>query len=235
VSRYDDPTVAVITSIYGGFDTLRDPPAQQGVSVEEWVCVTDDPDMEPVGPWQLALDENPTGESPRFGAKRAKVFPLDYLDSEPDIVVRMDGAAYLRHGHSLSTLLEAAHGAVIAQYRHPARTCIYDEATAASGQAKYRGQPIFEQVEHYRRAGHPEAWGLWETGVLIYDYRHGTAELLRAFGSLWLDEMRQWTLQDQLSEAVVLRRLGLWPADLPGSYWDNPHVGRQPHLDPAEN
>jgi hypothetical protein len=229
----DHLSVAVITSIYGGFDELRDPGAQQGVSVDEWVCVTDDPELAPVGPWRIYVDETEHA-SPREGAKRAKVHPLDYLSSRPDVVVRMDGAAYLRHGHALATLLEAAGDAVIAQYRHPARSCIFDEAHAASGQAKYVGQPIFEQVDHYRAEGHPEQWGLWETGVLVYNYRYGRP-LLDAFGSFWLAEMRRWTLQDQLSEPVVLRRLGLRPAELPGSYWDNPHVGRQLHLVEAEN
>ena len=230
-----EPRVAVITSIYGGFDTLREPPEQEGVMVDEWVCVTDDAaTLGDPGPWTVVEAPYPD-LSPRLAAKLAKVQPLDYLVSDPDVVVRMDGAAHLLHASSIAVLLEAAGDAVLAQYPHPARSCIYDEAHAASGQAKYAGQPIFGQVDHYREQGHPEQWGLWETGVLVFNYRHGTRHLLEAFGSLWLTEMKTWTLQDQLSEPVVLRQLGLRPADLPGSYWDNPHVGRQLHLDPTEN
>jgi hypothetical protein len=229
-----EPRIAVITSIYGGFDHLREPPAQQDANVVEWKCVTDDPDMATVGPWEISVDQTPW-PSPRLGAKLAKVRPLDFLDSDPDVVVRMDGAAYLLHDRSVATLLDAAGDAVLAQYEHPARNCIYDEAHAASGQAKYTGQPIFGQVDHYRAEGHPEQWGLWETGVLVYNYRHRTELLLHELGSRWLAEMQTWTLQDQLSEPVVLRQLGLRPAALPGSYWDNPHVGRQPHLDPTQN
>jgi hypothetical protein len=221
-------SVAVITSIYGGYDALLDPP-EQSVDVARWVCVTDDPDLKS-DVWDVVVDRRP-GDPPRLAAKLAKVLPMEYVGRGHlhDRIVRIDGATFLRHGDSLAELIDAAGDAVIAQFPHPARSCIYTELEAAATQPKYHGQPLREQVGSYQAAGHPADWGLWETGVLVYRYGLA-ADLLTSFGAAWLAEMRRWSLQDQLSEPVVLRRFGLWPAPLPGNYWDNPIVGRQEHL-----
>jgi hypothetical protein len=219
----------VITSIYGGFDRLLDPP-EQSVPVDQWVCVTDDPDLRS-DVWDIVVSPEPS-VPPRLAAKYAKMLPLQYIKGglrRADRVVRFDGATYLRHGDSVAELLAAAGDAVLAQFEHPARSCIYTELEAAATQPKYAGQPLREQIEHYRAEGHPADWGLWETGVLVYNF--GLApELLLAFGLDWLHHLERWSLQDQLSEPVVLRRYGLRPAPLPGNYWDNPIVGRQEHL-----
>jgi hypothetical protein len=90
--------------------------------------------------------------------------------------------------------------------RHPWRKCIYAEAIASQIpglQPKYGGQPIAEQVGHYRAEGHPERWGLVQSTVLV----RRNNERVRAFDAAWWAEIIRWSIQDQISLPVVLRRL----------------------------
>lgn len=223
--------ITVMTTLYGGIDELREPPLQDGVEDVQWLCITDDPSLDSET-WGIVVEPH-EGVDPRLAGKFSKMRPWEYAPYQ-DVIVRFDSAAFLARPDSLAWLLDAAPDAPLSQFVHPARDCIYDEVEAASTQAKYAGQPMREQVESYRQGGHPAHWGLWETGVQVW--RMDLAEpLLQAFGNAWLNEVHEWSLQDQLCQPPLLRRFGLWPGTLPGSYWDNPMVGRQRHLIEAAN
>ena len=80
---------------------------------------------------------------------------------------------------------------------------------------KDQGLPVHEQAAHYIKAGHPENYGVWWTGLIVR--RHGCPD----FGTPWLAEMTRWTYEDQISQPYVLGQAGLRPADIPiewGSY-----------------
>jgi hypothetical protein len=70
----------------------------------------------------------------------------------------------------------------------------------------------------YRAWGHPEHWGLWATGLIA---RAHTDEV-KKLGERWLQTCQEWSYQDQLSEAVHLRILGLRPRVFPGNHINNP-------------
>ena len=203
--------VAVITAIYDGFDTLKPTLPQDGVDVD-WVLVTDNPPADPLG-WQVAHDRMPA-MSPSRAAKEPKFRPWEYTDAPASI--------YLDASFRITSPLFAA-GALaladpIAQFAHPWRDCIYDEAQVSVALPKYDGQPVIEQAACYRRLNHPEHWGRWASGVIAR--RH--VPLVKALGDLWAVETDAWTLQCQVSEPWVLRNLGLRPASLPGDHFTNP-------------
>jgi hypothetical protein len=89
--------------------------------------------------------------------------------------------------------------------RHPQRDDIYDEAALSIHMGKYAGMPLLEQVNAYRRAGHPEHWGLMHAGMLV---RRNNARM-RAVNEAWWDEIVRWSVQDQLSLPPLLRTMPL--------------------------
>jgi hypothetical protein len=110
-----------------------------------------------------------------------------------------------------------AYADPIAQFAHPWRDCLYDEAAHSALLPKYAGEPIIEQGTHYRAAGHPEHWGLWAAGVIARQHTRQVWEL----GEAWAAEIGAWSFQDQISQPYALRAVGLRPAALPGTHLAN--------------
>lgn len=210
---------AVICANYDHYDTVK-PIHGQSLPVE-WVHVTDDEalalgDADPMG-WTVVYEPRP-GMHPNRAAKWPKCLPADYTDAPASVWV--DASFQVTSDQFVSEVLAWADP--VAQFVHPDRDCVYDEA-GASAYYKYDGEPITEQVESYRAEGHPAHWGLWATGVIA---RHHLPEVL-AMGRDWLAEIGRWSFQDQLSEPVCLRRAGLRPTALPGKHMATPWLSYQ--------
>jgi hypothetical protein len=107
----------------------------------------------------------------------------------------------------------------IAQFVHPWRDCLYDEADAVLGLKKYAPDTeVHAQKAAYLRIAHPEHWGLWATGVIAR--QHTTR--VRMLGDAWTMEVYNHTYQDQISQPFVLRNVDLRPTGLPGTHFSNP-------------
>lgn len=209
-------TVAVVTSIYGGYDTLA--PLPTGHGFDAAVCVTDD--LQAADGWDVI--HAPSGLPPRAAAKAAKCLPWEFVDA--DCSVWVDGSLRLtRPGlrHQAETLLATADLVVM---RHPDqswRPDPYAEAAFSASMPKYAGQPLAEQVAHYREQGMPERVGLW---ALCMVARRHTVEQMD-LGADWLTEIMRWTVQDQVSLPYLCWRAGITPAvwDVPllhNGWWD---------------
>jgi hypothetical protein len=219
-----DPTVAVITSIYGGYDQLAAPPPQDLEA--EWLCVTDRPDLDGQGAWKVVYEPKAEAVHPRLAAKIPKCLPRLYTSA--DVVVWVDGSCRMKEADTLRRLVMANPLAHLSQFAHPDRDCSFEEGAFSALLPKYIATPIPEQMAHYQADGYRAHWGLWATGVIVWNFTHGI-ELLIRFGQSWLIEQLRWTIQDQVSEAVVLQRHGLRPSVLPGNLWANDLVGWAPH------
>ena len=211
-------TVALVTSIYGDYDTLVDPPEQEGV--DEYIAVVDR-HHDGCSRW-TQLVEPRAHLHPRMAAKVAKCRPDLYTDA--DVTVWMDGGARLADEQSIKWAV--GHGGVIAQFRHPERDDVSAEADASYPLRKYEGQRVVEQAAHYKAAGLPDHWGLWACGLIV---RH-TQELGHRFGNYWLAEQLRWSWQDQISEPYLLWRNMLRPVPLDGSLWSNPCIRFTGHV-----
>jgi hypothetical protein len=209
--------IAVITCITDGYDTLKPVLPQTGADVE-WVCVTDGktmPDAEAARGWNMICEPGRLGAHPNLRAKRPKCLPWEYTDAPASVWI--DGSYRVVSEHFAVEAVALADP--IAQFVHPWRDCVYDEAAHSLTLPKYAGQPIGAQQNAYARAySHPGHWGLWATGCIAR--RHTSA--VRAMGMEWLEEIRAWSWQDQISQPVVLRANGLRPTALPGDHLTNP-------------
>jgi hypothetical protein len=209
--------VALITAIYDYYDELKPVLPQARVNVE-WICVHDGnpPDSEAAAGWTLVHEPRPDVH-PNRAAKHPKYRPWEYTDAPVSLWVDASFRV-VSDRFAVEATAGLADEEPIAQFQHPWRDCLYAEAKESAGLAKYAGEPVLEQAESYRAAGHPEGWGLWATGVIAR--RH--TEAVRKMGWLWLAETYRWSFQDQISQPFALRVKGLRPTAFPGSHLATP-------------
>jgi fermentation-respiration switch protein FrsA (DUF1100 family) len=238
--------VAIVTAMFGGVDAIR-PQAPQDIEVD-WICVTDDPDLEVPAPFRRVVVKPAAADSSRskwaaanLAAKQYKLTPWTVTDRER--VIWIDANMEVTSPSFAREALASLHDG-IAVFDHPRRDCIYEEAEACLGPesqgGKYADQPIHGQVAHYRSEGHPQQAGLYACGVVAWD---ATDTASRTLGERWMAEVERWTVQDQLSLPVVARRLdiepGIFPCELIEEQWaGHGYIGNRwlriwPHQQPS--
>lgn len=209
--------VAVISSVYGGYDQPV-APAEQDIECD-WVLISDRPYN--YEPWRVVVEPRPSMH-PRLAAKVAKCRPDLY--AKADAYLWIDASIRINDPTFVSWAVGHLERGQIAQFPHPERTSIREEAHASASMAKYDGLPIFEQVQAHLTDGYVDGWGLWATGLIAT-----RSDLEPGFGDAWLAQQMRWTYQDQLSEPPVLYRRGLRPVDLNGGLWGNPRFTIRGH------
>lgn len=211
--------IAIITAIYGGYDTLKPLPDSHGFS--EAVCVTDDPRLSASG-WTVKVVAG--GSDYRLSAKVPKLTPFRFVDSESALWI--DGSTEVSAtAHGFCS--ESQDGRDLLAWQHPeGRDCLFQEAAYCQDWPQNRHMPLREQTAHYRAEGMPEHYGLYACGVLLWR----NTPYAREFGEMWLDENRRWSTRDQVSFPYILWKrpinFGLFPAH----QLKNPHFRVGTHL-----
>jgi hypothetical protein len=211
----------VYTAIFGGYDTLKRPPVQDMRC--DFVCFTDDAEsLKPCDVWSIIEARRNPNEHPRIQAKWFKfmshrIFPGGRLaiwyDSRAapheryDAVIWIDGSIQIKSASFVREFVDSIGSSGWALFKHPDRDCIYEEAATAVLMPKYNGQPILEQVAHYRALGHPVHGGLFACGAIVRTAREHLG--LIVLNEAWWRETRQWSHQDQLSLPFLLHQLRL--------------------------
>lgn len=204
--------VAVITACYDSYDTVKPVLAQAGVDVE-WILVTDTvPDAEAAQGWTVVHEPRPD-MLPVRAAKIPKFEPWRYTDTPASIWV--DASFRVTSPDFAATVMEYA--TPIAQFVHPWRSCLYDEAIEIAALGMDPDGAAAWQMKRYREAGHPTGWGLWASGVIA---RKHTAAVKR-MGAAWAREVEGGSARDQVSQPFVLRQSKLKPTALPGTHLSN--------------
>jgi hypothetical protein len=208
--------VAVVTALYGAYDTLKPVLPQTDLKVD-WVLVTDDPTLRggALG-WRTVYLPRP-GVHPNRAAKVPKLFPWEFTSATQS--VWLDASFRVISPDFVTGALALADP--IAQFVHPERDCVYAEAEASAKLAKYAGQDFDAQTAEYRERGHPEHWGLWAGGVIAR--KHGDVNIFNC-SEQWNELITHGTFQDQVSQPVALRCNGLRPASVPGWHLGNDWV-----------
>jgi hypothetical protein len=206
--------IAIITAIYDHYDSVK-PILPQIDTDAEWVLVTGNEDTakeaEELG-WRAVVEPQPDLH-PNRAAKRPKLLPWKYTDASTSIWVD----ASFRVVSETFAADAMVYANPIAQFKHPWRDCLWDEAVASCGIPKYFNQPISRQALQYRSEGHPANWGLWASGIIAR--RHHP--IIRMLGDEWKGQIDNWSFQDQISQPFVLRKLGLRPREFPGTHLAN--------------
>jgi hypothetical protein len=216
--------VAVYTAIYGGYDRLW---GREPIPDVDFYCFTDDPSLDAPPPWQI-VPSPARFDHPRMSAKWFKMHPhLALPDHRHTIWV--DGSIKVRADSFATDMVGFLGDSGIGLLRHPDRKDIFEEAEASMTMTRYQGQPIREQIEHYRAEGYTPENGLYFCGVIVRDNED---DAVRRLNEAWMAENVRWTYQDQISLPFLLWRLGVTPAVIPLAQRDNPYFRRIGHLQP---
>jgi hypothetical protein len=217
---------AVITAIYDGYDSLKEIVPQDGVDVD-WVLLTDDPTLtsaagtaDPRG-WRVVYVPRPQIH-PCRAAKNAKMLPSLFTDAPHSVWV--DASFRITSPRFVIDTLAIAESSEsgIAQFKHPWRNCLFEEADASLDLARYAGETdsIKRQVATYADLGMPINWGLWATGV-IARWQH---DQHYDWGADWLSQNNVFSYQDQISHPFSCWKYNLRPTNLTGTHFVNPWV-----------
>lgn len=181
------------------------------------------------GPWDDRWNLNYLPISsldPKRISKIPKVNPhsIDLLN-EYKYVIWIDGSMQIISEDFVPEILSyMENGFVLSP--HFERQCAYKEGSLSL--EKYQGEPRAEQLEHYKKEGFIENFGLYECGVMARDM---TNDLVKEFGNYWFNEIVSWSSQDQISCPYALFKTGLQP-DVIETSWRNKkwlHINAHKH------
>jgi hypothetical protein len=100
----------------------------------------------------------------------------------------------------------------IAAFKHPDRTCVYQELEACKHYKKDNPTLMQQQIAGYRREGYPPFNGLVETSCLAR--RHTSAVV--QFNQAWWGQLEHHSYRDQLSFNYTSWKLGIKYGHIPG-------------------
>lgn len=234
---------AIYSAIFGGYDHLKEPEAQDQPC--DFICFTDMDLPRRVGAWRIIPVPRDPRLHPRMQAKYYKlmshrIFPRGRLawryaplSRRPsfDLSIWVDGSVRITSPRFVRDMRERLADGAWAMFVHPDRDCIYKEAQVSIEMVKYRDLPIFPQVDAYRATVPPHG-GLHACTIIVR--REPVSAPVVAVQDAWWAENTKWTYQDQLSLPYVLRRYGgPEPSPIRESLWKNPWFDMLPHTSDA--
>lgn len=113
----------------------------------------------------------------------------------------------------------------IAAFKHPDRTCVYQEHRACVLLRKDNPKVMQGQINKYKADNYPPFNGMVETTVLC---RRNTPDVAR-FNELWWNEIEKGSLRDQLSFNYVAWKLSMGYSHIPGRRDKSPYCRFYPH------
>lgn len=192
------------TAIYGDTDPLRDPLAVNPNA--RYVAFTDRPQPQ-CKVWEVHVTE--CWHHPRLQARLLKIRP-DLFFPEADIYAWIDGSFEIRRD-ATTAITEHSKNYEILAFKHPHRILAEDEAVAVH---KYCNIPLElaqAQVAYYRKQGWTKQDAITSTGFFV---RRNTAKV-RAWQEAWWEEIKLWTIRDQLSVDYTM-----WLHDISVGYFE---------------
>ncbi len=225
----------VYTAIFGGYDTLKQPPPQDEPC--DFICFTDGKMPSRVGAWRVIHVKTNHKVHPRLQAKRFKIlshkifagvrYALFSFRRRVDLSIWIDASLQITSSTFVKDMRNKLSDGDWAMFVHPDRDCIYEEALASIPMRKYQRLPILSQVETYRSVVRPHS-GLYACTVIVR--REPSTERLKRVHMLWWEENVNWTYQDQLSLPFVLRSVGgCDPVVISDCLWQNRWFAFVPH------
>lgn len=215
--------VAVVTAIYGGYDTPK-PIGWTDSDVQGYLWTDSDDiarEAADLG-WNSVLDEYPDGRdcnTPMLHAKFVKTHTWLGARYDADVLIWLDGSMIAIVPDLPARCVEALGDDDASFTPHPLRTCIRTEALVTAALARYSDCDPIKQVNYYDSIGHPRDWGLFASGAFTLRNNDLTIE----FGDHWWYENVHRTYQDQLSLPVIVRlmeRKGMkWNNRMPWAQW----------------
>lgn len=208
--------IVIYTVAAGNYDPIRVP--QLIKPNYDYVAYVDDADFAVPYPWQrrqITISER----SPRVTSRYYKLHP-HVLFPEYRTSVYLDASLEIQSDFDdLIKMSLCDHD--IAQYIHPHRDCIYEEAKVVVDAGLDTEAVVAPQIQKYRQEGYPEHNGLFASGLIIR--AHHTPTVKKTMEAWW-QEVKMHSHRDQISGKVVLWRNSLNCYPIQGSIFSNQYV-----------
>lgn len=138
-------------------------------------------------------------ESNKRFSRRLKILAHEYLQN-------YDASIYIDANLDVSEInfdeyFELLNHYEIIFWKHPVRTCIYEEASAVIDYKKDSEEIVNEQIAKYREEGYPDKNGLILGSMIIRKHKNVEVELLM---NKWFEELLNHSYRDQLSFNYVI-------------------------------
>ena len=187
----------IYTAAFGGKDTVVAAPKIPGV---DFIAFTDDAKCIGKG-WEPIVSN--AAINPRLNAKVFKILPHYHLP-QYDESIWMDANMQLRGDPSgLFALLKDNH---IGFFEHHQTGCIYEQAKLCVKYNKAKSEDLKAQTDYYEDMGYPH--GIEGVACYVIFRRHNQPEVVAAMDD-WMQQIREWTIRDQISFPYVAWKRGL--------------------------
>jgi hypothetical protein len=187
--------VAIYTVLTGNYDNLAPQTLTNGA---DHFLFTDDETNQIEGFKTILIEKS---DDPKLSSRHYKLLAHKYL---PDHTLYIYFDASYTITKDLRGLIKSVYrdNTKLSLKRHPARNCIYTEASRVKILAKAQPEKIDTQISTYREEKYPEKAGLYECGFFI---RANNQKINNIFED-WYKELTIHTHRDQISLPVVLKR-----------------------------
>ena len=192
------PRSVVYTCLFGHYEGLKEQAVAQSSNVD-FICLTDRSDLRSDS-WQVRVVPV-LGLGAARESRRPKLMPQlhlgdydqsCYIDAHIALTVPPEEIFAILEGHSADFLC----------FKHPWRSCIFEEAEEVIRLGIDDETRVREQMRAYRNAGFKPRAGLMSSGFLL---RRHSAEVA-TFGEAWFTHLLRYSYRDQLSFPFVASR-----------------------------
>lgn len=221
------PKIAVITAIFGDYDTLKEPTDVLHKEKVDWFCFTDSTTFSSPT-WKIDQRpyhiENETAEQktlpnsfsniqdPKIKSMiSAKYYKLQTHKVEPlkgyQYYIWVDGSISLRPTFLENMFTFIRSGKQLVNFKHPERQTVKNEMEFSKDIGKYKSQPLKAQYEAYVKEGFPDTQGLFENTIQC---KQNNPAINSVFDEWWLQNLK-WSYQDQISYTYSLWKHSVMP------------------------
>lgn len=189
--------ITVYTCLVGGYSDLCPPPAEL-LADYEFIVISEEPIS--IAGWQLKLIEFPSQISNRRKAKKPKIQPWKYIDT--DISVWVDANMVIRpekFKEALAAFLSSEKN--IGIFKHNKRKNLDAEFNDVIARLKDDTKLLSRQWNTYKKLANYDKLPLYHGGVIFR--RHGCLDLERAMQD-WQSEIDDFSARDQVSLPIIL-------------------------------
>jgi hypothetical protein len=212
-----NPKIAIITSIYGNYDNIKDQPILEADKVD-WYCFTDNKNMKSnqwniiTEPYHLKTQKydcknwyDNIKDDKTYNMMCAKYYKIKYHEidilQKYDYIIWIDGSILLREKFIVNVINNIINNNYeLINFKHSKRTNIKDELQESLNSKKYTNQNITQQYDNYIKSGFTDNIGLFENTIIIRKPNNRTNKI---FDLWWIENLKQ-SFQDQISYPYVL-------------------------------
>ncbi len=202
--------IAVITSIFGGKDNLRE--IKEKVDGIDYFCFSDQDFLSET--WKVVKRDgfsNRDNYTSRVNAKVYRILPFIFLP-DYNYYVWVDGN-HSPKNNILRLIAEMENQEKeFAFFAHNERNCVYDEIEACRNIRVDVSYLLDKQKDFYQKQNYPIKNGLFETPGFAFKKTSKTINLMLS----WWEQINMFSSRDQISLPFCLWKANIEPMIIPG-------------------